>query len=216
MDKLTLELQKRETSGKHNRALRRAGITPAHLFGHRVDSVGLEGPTSELEGILSRSGTSRLISLKVKGEKRSRSVLVREIQRKPGSGLLLHIDFYQVRSKEKMTGEVPVHVVGTAPAVESRANKLDVELPMLSVECLPADLPARIDVDVASLKAASDVIRVGDILPPEGVTILNDHELVVVKIEVERKKAVEGEEMAGQPAAEAEEKPESRPETKPA
>jgi len=210
MDKLTLELEKRETSGKHNRALRRTGITPAHVFGHRVESLSVEGPTAELEGVLARAGTSRLISLKVKGEKRARSVLVREIQRKPVSGLLLHVDFYQVRSKEKMTGEVPVHVVGTAPALESRANQLDVELPMLSVECLPADLPARINVDVAALKSATDVIRVGDVAAPEGVTILNDHELVVVKIEVERKKPVEVEEAGELPVAEVEESAEPK------
>ncbi len=189
MDKISLELDKRETEGKHNRALRRTGITPAHLFGHGVQSVALQGPTGELEQVLVRAGTSRLISLKVAGEKRARSVVIREIQRKPVSGLLLHVDLYQVRSKERMSVDVPVHLLGTAPALESRANKLATEMPMLTVECLPADLPARLDVDVSGLKTAADAIRVGDIKPPSGVVILNDHDLVVVKIEVERKAA---------------------------
>jgi large subunit ribosomal protein L25 len=186
-EKIALELQPRETEGKHNSALRRTGVTPAHLFGHGIKSLALQGATADLENVVAHAGTSRLINLKVSGEKRARSVLVREIQRKPVSGLLLHVDLYQVRSKEKMTGEVPVHVTGKAPALESRANKLTVEFPALSVECLPADLPARLDVDVSALKTASDVIRVGDVHPPAGVTILNDHELVVVKVEVERK-----------------------------
>lgn len=207
MDKISLELQKRETAGKHNRALRRSGTTPAHLFGHGVESLSLEGATTDLEQTLSRAGTSRLINLKIRGERHARSVLIREIQRKPASGLLLHIDLYQVSSKEKMTGDVPVHVVGVAPALVTRTNKVVVDLPGLSVECLPADLPARIDVDISILKLASDVIRVGDIRPPDGVTILNDHELVVVKIEVERKAIVEGEEKAAEPAAGAEVKP---------
>jgi large subunit ribosomal protein L25 len=189
MEKINLELDKRETEGKHNRALRRAGTTPAHLFGHGVQSVALQGPTSELEQVLVRAGTSRLISLKVAGEKRARSVVIREIQRKPVSGLLLHVDLYQVRSRERMSVDVPVHLLGTAPALESRANKLATELPMLTVECLPADLPARLEVDVSSLKTAADTIRVSDIKPPSGVVILNDHDLVVVKIEVERKAA---------------------------
>jgi large subunit ribosomal protein L25 len=201
MEKITLELQKRETAGKHNRALRRSGVTPAHLFGHRIESMALEGATTDLEQTLSHAGMSRLINLKVRGERHARSVLVREIQRKPASGLLLHVDLYQVSSKEKMTGEVPVHIVGVAPALVVRSNKVAVEMPTLDVECLPADLPARIDLDVSILKVASDVIRVGDIRPPDGVTILNDHELVVVKIEVERKIIVEAEEKAPEAAA---------------
>ena len=211
MDKITLELQKRDTAGKHNRALRRSGITPAHLFGHGVESLALEGATSDLEQTLSRAGMSRLISLKIHGERHARSVLIREIQRKPASGLLLHLDLYQVSSKEKMTGEVPVHVVGVAPALLVRTNKVAVELPTLSVECLPADLPARIDVDVSILKLASDVIRVADIRPPAGVSILNDHDLAVVKIEVERKAIVEGEEKAPEAAAGAEAKAGAQP-----
>lgn len=187
MEKISLELEKRETAGKHNRALRRKGTTPAHVFGHGVESLALEGPTSALEQALSKAGTSHLINLKVKGEKRFRSVLIREIQRKPSSGLLLHVDLYQVSGKEKMTVEVPVHVSGVAPALQTRTNTLVIDMPSLSIECLPGDLPARLDVDVSSLKLATDVIRVGDVRPPDGVTILNDHELVVVKIEIERK-----------------------------
>lgn len=208
MDKITLELIHRDTFGKHNRALRRRGVTPAHLFGHGARSVALEGETGELEKILARAGTSRLISLKVGGEKRARTVLVREIQRKPVSGLLLHVDFYQVKSKEKMTVEVPVHMVGQAPALESKANNLEVELSSLMVECLPADLPARLDVDISGLKAAADALRVGDIRPPDGVTILNDHDLVVVKIEAERRPVMEAEEAEG-----IEEEVEAAPET---
>ncbi len=212
MDKISLELQQRDTFGKHNRALRRSGVTPAHLFGHGVRSVALEGQTAELERVVARAGTSRLISLKVGGEKRAKTVLVREIQRKPVSGLLLHVDLYQVKSKEKMTVEVPVHVVGESPALESKANSLEVDLSLLTVECLPADLPARLDVDISGLTAAGDSLRVGDVRPPDGVTILNDHDLVVARIEAERRPAVEAEEVVEpeeeETAQEAEEKTE--------
>ena len=201
MDKISLELQKRETAGKHNRALRRGGVTPAHIFGHGVESLSLEGQTADLEQAVSRAGTSHLINLKIKGERRTRSVLIREIQRKPASGLLLHVDLYQVKNTEKMTVDVPVHVLGTAPALQTRTNTLLVDMPHLTIECLPADLPARLDVDVSALKASSDVIRVGDIRPPDGVTILNDHDLVVVKIEVERKVAPEAAEATPEAAA---------------
>lgn len=187
MEKITLELQPRETAGKHNAALRRRGVTPAHIFGHGVDSKSLEGQTTEIEQVLSRAGMSHLVDVKIKGEKRPRSVLVREIQRKPGTGLLLHVDLYQVKSTEKMTVEVPVHIVGVSPAVQARLGTLAVELPVLTIDCLPADLPERVDVDVSRLKTASDVLRVSDVRAPEGVTILNARELAVVTVEVERK-----------------------------
>jgi large subunit ribosomal protein L25 len=120
-------------------------------------------------------------------------VLIREIQRQPGTGALLHVDLYQVRSKEKMTVEVPVHLVGQAPAVAAKAGTLVVDLSALSIECLPADLPARVDVDVTSLKKAGDAIRVSDIKAPSGVTVLNAPALVVVMIEEERKAQMEPE-----------------------
>ncbi|MFW6102865.1 MAG: hypothetical protein ACOC7M_01075, partial [Chloroflexota bacterium] len=103
MDTISLNVTKRQVLGKKTKALRRAGITPAHVFGHGVKSQPLQGNTTEIERVLSRAGTSRLISLGIEGEKRHRSVLVREVQREPVTDLLVHVDFYQVRSKEKMS-----------------------------------------------------------------------------------------------------------------
>ena len=191
MDTISLELQKRDVYGKKNKALRREGITPAHVFGHGVKSQALQGATSELERVVERAGKSRLIGLKIEGEKRARSVIVREVQRKPSSGLLFHVDFYQLRTKEKISVEVPVHIVGQAPALENTANKLEIDLPEVTIECLPAQIPSRLDVDVSSLVDASDVIRVGDLKLAEGLSIHNDAELVVAKIAVERKREIE-------------------------
>ncbi|MBN1856174.1 MAG: 50S ribosomal protein L25 [Dehalococcoidia bacterium] len=191
MDTIPLELQKRDILGKQNSALRRTGMTPAHVFGHGVKSVALQGPTSEIEKVVATAGTSRLIGLKIGSEKRARHVLIREIQRKPGTGMLLHVDFYQVRSKEKMVAEVPVHVVGEAPVLESKANSLVVDMPTLSVECLPSKIPSTISIDVSSLVDTDDVIRVHDVNPGEGITVLNSPDLVVVKIEVERRRVEE-------------------------
>jgi large subunit ribosomal protein L25 len=217
MDSISLHLVKRETAGKKNRALRRTGVTPAHVFGHELESLAVEGPTAELEKIIGQAGTSRLVNLKVGAEKKARTVLIREIQRKPGSHLLLHVDFYQVSSKQKMTVDVPVRLVGQAPAIAMKLGTLVVDLGSLSVECLPADLPARFDVDITGLKKASDAIRVGEIVAPAGVIVLNDPALVVVKIEEERKPLVEEAEVKAaveeeKPAAEARPGPAARPE----
>ncbi len=214
MDTISLELQKREVSGNKNKALRRSGVTPAHLFGHGVKSQPLQGATAELEGAIRHAGRSRLIGLKIGEEKRARNVLVREIQRHPGTGLLLHVDFFQVRSKERMTAEIPVHVVGDAPVLQSKVNSLVVEIPHLNIECLPSRLPSRIDIDVSGLKASDDVVRVRDVKTAEGIVVLNDPELAVVKVEVERKAAVAPAEVAGEVVvAAAEKQPEQAGET---
>jgi len=206
MDTISLELQKREVSGNKNKALRRSGVTPAHLFGHGVKSQPLQGATAELEGVIRHAGTSKLIGLKIGEEKRARNVLVREVQRHPGTGLLLHVDFFQVRSKERMTVEVPVHVVGDAPVLQSKANTLVVEIPHLNIECLPSRLPSRIDVDVSGLEGTGDVVRVHDVKMADGIVVLNDPELVVVKVEVERKPVAAPVEGAGEVVVAAAEK----------
>ncbi len=214
MDTISLELQKREVSGNKNKALRRSGVTPAHLFGHGVKSQPLQGATAELEGVIRHAGRSKLIGLKIGEEKRARNVLVREVQRHPGTGLLLHVDFFQVRSKERMTVEVPVHIVGDAPVLQSKANTLVVDIAHLNIECLPSRLPSRIDIDVSGLKESDDVVRVRDVKTAEGIVVLNDPELAVVKVEVERRAAAAPAEVAGDVVvAAAEKQPEQTGET---
>ena len=216
MDSISLAVHKRQVLGKKTRVLRRSGITPAHIFGHGVKSQPLQAPTREVEDVLARAGTSRLINLSIEGEKRARNVLVREVQREPATDYLVHVDFYQVRSREKMSVEVPVHLVGDAPALVSTANALDIELTALHIECLPSHLPTAIDVDVSALANTHDAIRVGDVKLPDGVSVLNSPELVVVKVEpvrgarVEEEVAAEAEEaVTGVPEGAAEEEGEA-------
>jgi len=182
MDKLELELTKRDILGKRVRFLRRQGITPAHLFGHGIESMALQGDTTKLERLLAQAGKVKLINLKLDKEKNARVVLLREFQREPMRGKLLHVDFYQVKSKEKVTVEVPIVLLGEAPALESTNTTLMQELDTLTVECLPAKIPAEIQLDISSLTEREQAIRVKDIKLGRGIAILNDPELVVVKI----------------------------------
>ncbi len=182
MDKLELELTKRDILGKRVRFLRRQGITPAHLFGHGIESMALQGDTTKLERLLAQAGKAKLINLKLDKEKNRRVVLLREFQREPMRGKLLHVDFYQVKSKEKVTVEVPIVLLGEAPALETTDTTLMRQFDTLTVECLPAKIPAEIELDISSLTEQEQAIRVKDIKLGRGIAILNDPELVVVKI----------------------------------
>lgn len=192
MDKLELELTKRDILGKKVRFLRRQGITPTHLFGHGIESMALQGDTAKLEKLLAQAGKAKLIKLKVDKEKTPRPVLLREFQREPTKGELLHVDFYQVKSKEKVTVEVPIVLVGEAPVVlDSKDNTLFQELNTLSVECLPAKIPTNIELDISGLTEPEQMIRVKDIKLGRGITILNDPEVVVVRISLRHVERIE-------------------------
>jgi len=196
MDKLELDVNKRAVMGKKVRFLRRQGVTPINLFGHGIQSTALQADTAELEKLSEKAGKSKLIGLKIDGSKKLRHVLLRESQRDPLSGELLHMEFYQVKSKEKATVEVPVVLVGAAPALHSKDNMLLHEFESLTVECLPAKIPASIELDISCLTEPESAIRVKDIKMISGVSILNDPEVVVAKVSSRRAKEVEEEVVA--------------------
>jgi large subunit ribosomal protein L25 len=182
MDKIELKITNREILGKKVKHLRRQGITPVHLFGHGIESLALQCDTRELEQVLSQAGQTRLINLKLAKEKKPRTVVVREFDRDWRKGELVHVDFYQVKMEEKIKLEIPVVLVGEAPALKSKTNMLEHELGTLTVECLPAKIPDSLKVDISSLTEPDQSIRVKDVTLGEGITVLNNPELVVVKI----------------------------------
>jgi large subunit ribosomal protein L25 len=220
MEGLTLKASKREILGKKARFLRRKGITPAHLFGHGLESLALQCDTPKLQHTIARAGMTRLITLDIEGDKEPRSVFIREIQREPTTGELFHVDFYQVRKTEKIRVDVPIILVGEAPAMKEKGRILTHSLTSLSVECLPDRLPPHIEVDLSPLAEIEQAIFVRDIILSPDITVHNDPDLMVVKVsearvEVEEVVAAEvpaeevvAEEAVAEEAKEGEEKPE--------
>ncbi len=182
MEQIELKVTKREVLGKKVRVLRRQGITPVHLFGHGIESLALQCDTGKLKRVLAKAGHTRLISLKLDNEKSPRTVVVREVQTEPLSGESLHIDFYQVEMAEQIKTEVPVVLVGESPALKLKENMLVQELNILSVECLPANIPNSIELDLSSLTELGQAVRVKDIELDKEITVLTDPEQVVVRI----------------------------------
>ncbi len=210
MDQIELNVTKREILGKKVRFLRRQGITPVHLFGHGIESQALQCDTARLQQVLAEAGKTKLINFKIDGEKKARSVIVREVEIELPRRGLVHVDFYQVRKAEEMKVEVPVVLVGEAPALKLRDNTLLQELDTLSVECLPANIPASVELDISSLTESEQVLRVKDIELEKKVTVLNDPEVVVAKISARRveevvEEAVEAPEEAPPPEEEPKE-----------
>ena len=191
MDRIELKVASREILGKRVKHLRRQGITPVHVFGHGIESLALQCDTKELERVLSRAGQTRLIDLKLAKEKKPRTVVVREFDRDWRRGELVHVDFYQVKMEEKIRLEIPVVLIGEAPALKAKTNMLDHALGTLTVECLPAKIPGSIEVDISYLAELDQAIRVKDITLDKDITVLNNPDLVVAKISLRPVEKVE-------------------------
>ncbi len=210
MERIELALAKREILGKKVRFLRRQGITPVHLFGHGIESLALQCETAELKQVLAQAGRTKLIDLKL-DKKNPKKAVVREVQHGPKTSELLHVDFYQVRMEEKIKVEVPIILIGEAPALKLKENMLEHYLTHLIVECFPDEIPADIELDLSPLTEIEDVIRVQDIHLGEKITILNEPEMAVVRISERPVEKVEEEVVEEEVEVEAAEAAEEAP-----
>ena len=195
MDDLTLEAAKRDVLGKKTRFLRRQGITPTHLFGRSIKSLALQCDTAQLRKIISQAGMTRLIGLKIDDDEQPKSVFIREIQRDEVSRQLIHVDFYQVRKGEKIRVDVPIVLVGEAPAMKEKGRMLAHGITSLHIECLPDNLPSQIEVDISPLEEIEQAIHVKDIFLDPSITVHADPDQLVVKVSEARVKVEEVEEV---------------------
>jgi len=190
MEQLELKANVRKITGKKVKSLRREGITPLNLFGSGIESKALQSDTKKLASLVGIAGSARLIRLKIGREKQTRPVLIREVDRDPMSGKLLHASLFQVKMGEKVEVEVPIVLTGEAPVLKEKGNVLVQEMDSLSVECLPDRIPGKIEVDLSSLTKIGQ-IRVKDISLGKEVTVLNDPEDVIVTVTAPRVAAQE-------------------------
>ena len=182
MNGLTLKTFKRDILGKKTRFLRCQGITPAHIFGHNIMSLALQCDTAKLQRIIAQAGKTRLIALEIEGDKHPRSVFIREIQKDEINRQLLHVDFYQVRKEEKIKADIPLVLVGEAPAMQTKGRMLTHALTSISIECLPDKLPPQIEIDLGSLKEVEQAIYVSDITLSPDITLITDPTQLIVKV----------------------------------
>ena len=172
-DQLELVVEERVVSGKQVKRLRHQGIVPANMYGHNLSSVSLQVTGKALHGALDHGGNDVILSLKV-GNQPAVQALIKKVQRNPISGEAIHVDFYRVAAAETLKARVRLHFTNEDAATSLGGVSARRSLNEVTVECLPGDLPAAIDVDLSPLKEAGAMIRVGDLTVGPGVTILAD------------------------------------------
>ncbi|MFC1908999.1 50S ribosomal protein L25 [Chloroflexota bacterium] len=217
MDTLILAASNRTVLRKKTRFLRRQGITPVHLFGHSIESLALQCDTIELKSVIAQAGMTRAINIKIENQKQAKSVFIREIQRDTVSRDLLHVDFYQIRKGDKIKVDVPIVLIGDAPALKGKGRMLAHGITSLSIECLPESIPSRIEVDLSPLEELEQSIHVRDITLDPEITVNADPDQLIAKVSevaaarVEEEVAVAEAGVEAEGEAPAEETPEQTP-----
>ena len=191
MDQIELFASPRQVLGKQVKALRRAGLVPANLYGRAVEPLALQVDAKLLSRVLSRAGMSRLITLSVEGRKEPQLALARDIQREPITGSLYHVDFFAVLMTERIRVEVNIVVVGESPAVQRGEGVLVQALNSIQIECLPGDLVDVIRVDVSNLDKIDAQLAVKDLRVSDRVKVLADPDEMVVRVTPVREEKVE-------------------------
>jgi large subunit ribosomal protein L25 len=183
MEQINISASVRDTKGKGpNRRTRQSGRVPAVLYGHRRSSVSLEVDPKEIFRILhSQAGENTIFVLTVPGQDKV-NCLIKEFQLEPISHRLLHADFYEVAMDETLEVDVPLEVVGEAYGVKTEGGLIDIVHREIRVECLPADIPEHLTVDVTNMKIG-DLFRIKDLQVSNKIKILDDPETVIVAVE---------------------------------
>ena len=183
MEKIELQATVRKSVGNGPaRVLRRAGQTPAVLYGRKTDPVLLSVNTKDLEQILKQGSFGQFILNLViqNGNKVTRAAMIKELQTHPVSGQLIHIDFYEVDMDRQIKVMIPVVTTGKSVGVEE-GGLLNIVRRELEVLCLPGDIPETIEIDISEL-AIGDSIHIEDVPLGENVEIASDLNYTVVTV----------------------------------
>ncbi len=203
MSQILIEAKRRAPGGKNaNRRLRTAGLIPAVLYGRGREPVPLSvEPKAVVDILYSESGQNTIFSLSVDGGEQT-NAMVKEYQLDPVRGRLIHTDFVQIAMDRLLEVSVNVELVGEAEGVKA-GGLLDFVTRAIDLECLPADIPDSIKVDVGHLKI-NDYVRVKNIEFGPKIKVLTDPEVVIVTISPPLKEEVVPVEAAPAEAAEPE------------
>lgn len=177
MEKVVLKATKRDVLGKQVKALRREGKLPAVIYGRHTEPVNIVMDAHIASMALAKASSSTLVTLDVDGTEYP--ALVREKQRDFIKNRLLHVDFLAVSLTEKIRATVSLNFVGVSAAVKDYNAVFVHNLEQFHVECLPADLPERIEVDITPLVRVGDILRVRDVPLSDKIRVLENPDTVV-------------------------------------
>ena len=186
MEQVKLEAKVRKELGKEVVKRERVkGIIPAVVYRKGEKSMPLFLDRKSMDKALHTSaGENALINLKIEGDEKAKAktCILKEIQHDPLSGHILHVDFNEISLTEEIKVSVPLAAKGESVGVKQEGGVLEHLLWEIQVECLPTDIPQKLEVDVSNMKIG-DALFIKDIVAPKGVKILNDPEVRIFAVD---------------------------------
>ncbi len=183
MGDASLAVEIRTEGGKGaSRRLRRDGRIPGVLYGSQTATTSISLDGVELETLIrtSHAGINTLIDLTGASEVSGKTVLVKELQRSPVRGILVHADLYELDPNARIRVSVPIHLEGTALGV-TLGGLIDHSLRVVELDCMPQAIPDEVLVDVSALDVG-DSVHVSNLVLPEGVELVTQGDLSVVSV----------------------------------
>lgn len=207
MGEVSIAVELRAEFGKSaNRKLRAVGRVPAVVYSSKSDPVSLSVDPVLLERKISDShaGINTLFDLEGESQVAGRTVMVKELQRDPVRGTVLHADFHEIDLTQRLHVSVPIHLDGEAPGV-SMGGVIEHTLREIELSCMPGAIPDEVKADISSLDVG-ETLHISDLPLPEGVEPLTDESLSVVSVILPRAVAessdqADGDEAEGQEGA---------------
>jgi large subunit ribosomal protein L25 len=157
---MELNANLRQLIGNHAKKLRSEFLIPAVVYGLGNPSINLEIGYNEFVKLFREAGETTLVTLKF--DNKSKKVLIKDIQKDPVSGKVIHASFLEVNLKVKIKAMIPVTVIGeeVSPVLKSGTGILNLIQQEIEVEALPGDLPQEFIVDVSKLENIGDEIKI--------------------------------------------------------
>lgn len=201
---LTIKAQKRDAFGKNaSFRIRRTGNVPAVLYGQGLDTVALSVDKKDIIRIL-KSDTGENTLFKLGFDSELRDVMIKSLQVDPVSDELLHVDLIQISMDKAIRVSVPVEYLGEAVGVKTEGGFVDFITRELEIECLPKDIPEKIQVEISGLHLHQS-LKVSEVAIPPGVKVITEPNAVVVLIQVPHEEKIEEKKEGEEVAAAAEE-----------
>jgi len=184
-----IEAQTRTPEGKNaNRRIRMSGKIPAVIYGPGKEPAVLSLVPGDIKAILrSEAGRNTIFTVNIEGIGQ-RNAMVKDYQLNPVKGNLTHVDLLEIAMDRLLTLMVNVELIGEPQGVKIDGGTLDFITRAIEIECMPADIPESIKLEIDALKV-NDYIRAKDVNLGEKVRILTDPDVVIVTIAPSQKEA---------------------------
>ncbi len=188
-ERIELDIASRDVTGKATKRLRKAGIIPANISGHKQESRAVQIDAHTFELMSKRHGTRHVISLHIPGAA-AETVLIKRVQHDPRTGKILHVDFSRMSLSERTIVKIRLQFVGDSPAVKNDNGTL-LHVDSLEVECQAGDIVNNLPVDISVLTDFETSIAARDVKLPEDYTLVTNADEIIARVAAPRTEAEE-------------------------